>query len=167
MSKVINLKTLGNPSFFSILIVFSNVKNLGPNFFGFQKSLFLVLHFVIVNPLPTRAKYTQQLSWPFSTTGVHFFRQLERPDFWWFHMWEDIYYVLGCWVTSHRMYLTVYYSSSPNGLWVNSPWGPFSKIKLVGQKYWDKTTLDSKTQFSCHCFGFQSWCFLLLVGYNI
>ena len=51
------------------------------------------------------------------------------------------------------------YSSSPNGLWVDSPWGrrpnglltqmPFglqeqlliSKIQLVGQKYRDKTTL--------------------------
>ena len=31
-----------------------------------------------------------------------------------------------------------------------------SKIQLVGKKYRDKTTLASKTQFSCHCFGFQS-----------
>ena len=43
----------------------------------------------------------------------------------------------------------------------------FSKIQLVGQKYWDKTTLASKTQFSHPCFGFQSWRFLLVVGYNI
>ena len=77
------------------------------------------------------------------------------------------------------------YSSSPNGLWVNSPlgqrpdglltqrlWGReefncFSKIQLVGQKYQDKTTLASKTRFSRHCFGFQSRRFSLLVGYNI
>ena len=43
----------------------------------------------------------------------------------------------------------------------------FSKIKLVGQKYRDKTTLASKTRFSRHCFGFQSRRFSLLVGYNI
>ena len=43
----------------------------------------------------------------------------------------------------------------------------FSKIRLVGQKYRDKTTLVSKTRFSRHCFGFQSRRFLLLVGYNI
>ena len=43
----------------------------------------------------------------------------------------------------------------------------FSKIQLVGQKYRDKTTLASKTRFSRHCFGFQSWRFSLLVGYNI
>ena len=43
----------------------------------------------------------------------------------------------------------------------------FSKILLVGQKYRDKTTLTSKTRFSCHCFGFQSQRFSLLVGYNI
>ena len=43
----------------------------------------------------------------------------------------------------------------------------FSKIQVVGQKYRDKTTLASKTRFSCHCFGFQSQHFLLLVGYNI
>ena len=36
-------------------------------------------------------------------------------------------------------------------------------IQLVGQKYRDKTTLSSKTQFSCHCFGFQSPRFSLLV----
>ena len=42
----------------------------------------------------------------------------------------------------------------------------FSKIQLVGQKYRDKTTLASKTRFSCHYFGFQSQCFSLLVGYN-
>ena len=39
----------------------------------------------------------------------------------------------------------------------------FSKIQLVGQKYWDKTTLASKMRFSCHCFGFQSQRFSLLV----
>ena len=43
----------------------------------------------------------------------------------------------------------------------------FSKIQLVGKKYQDKTTLASKTRFSRHCFGFQSWRFSLLVGYNI
>ena len=43
----------------------------------------------------------------------------------------------------------------------------FSKIRLVGQKYRDKTTLASKTRFSRHSFGFQSQHFLLLVGYNI
>ena len=43
----------------------------------------------------------------------------------------------------------------------------FSKIQLIGQKYWDKTTLASKTWFSRHCFGFQSRRFSLLVGYNI
>ena len=40
----------------------------------------------------------------------------------------------------------------------------FSKIQLVGQKYRDKTTLDSKTLFSRHCYGFQSRSFSLLVG---
>ena len=43
----------------------------------------------------------------------------------------------------------------------------FSKIQLVHQKYQDKTTLASKTQFSRHCFGFQSRGFSLPVGYNI
>ena len=43
----------------------------------------------------------------------------------------------------------------------------FSKIQLVGQKYRGKTTLASKTQFSRHCFGFQSRHFSLLVVYNI
>ena len=43
----------------------------------------------------------------------------------------------------------------------------FTKIQLVGQKYRDKTTLASKTRFSRHYFGFQSWRFSLLVGYNI
>ena len=43
----------------------------------------------------------------------------------------------------------------------------FRKIQLVGQKYREKTTLGSKTRFSRHCFGFQSRCFSLLVGYNI
>ena len=41
------------------------------------------------------------------------------------------------------------------------------KIQLVGRKYRDKTTVASKTRFSRHCFGFQSWRFSLLVGYNI
>ena len=43
----------------------------------------------------------------------------------------------------------------------------FSKVQLVGQKYRDKTTLANKTRFSRHCFGFQSGCFSLLVGYTI
>ena len=43
----------------------------------------------------------------------------------------------------------------------------FSKIKPVGQKHRDKTTLASKTRFSLHCLGFQSRHFSLLVGYNI
>ena len=43
----------------------------------------------------------------------------------------------------------------------------FSKIQLAGQKYRDKTTLASETQFSRHCFGFQTRRFSLLVGYNI
>jgi len=43
----------------------------------------------------------------------------------------------------------------------------FSKIRLVSQKYGDKTTLANKTGFSCHCFSFQSGRFSLLVGYNI
>ena len=43
----------------------------------------------------------------------------------------------------------------------------FSKIRLVGQKFRDKTTLASKTRFSRYCFSFQSWRFSLLVGYNI
>ena len=43
----------------------------------------------------------------------------------------------------------------------------FRKLQLVSQKYQDKTTLASETRFSHHCFGFQSWRFSLLVGYNI
>ena len=43
----------------------------------------------------------------------------------------------------------------------------FSKIRLVGQKFRDKTTSASKTRFSRHCFSFQSRRFSLLVGYNI
>ena len=73
-------------------------------------------------------------------------------------------------------------SPRPNGLWVHETEGRmgywnrahsgkrnncFSKIQLVGQKYRDKTTLASKTRFSRHCFGFQSRCFSLPVGYNI
>ena len=38
----------------------------------------------------------------------------------------------------------------------------FSKIQLVGQKYWDKTNLASKMRFSR-----QGRHFSLLVGYNI
>ena len=43
----------------------------------------------------------------------------------------------------------------------------FSKIQLVDQKYRDKTTLASQTRFRCHCFGFPSQRFSLLVGFNI
>ena len=43
----------------------------------------------------------------------------------------------------------------------------FSKIRLVGQKYRDQTTLANKTRFSRHCFVFQSRHFSPLVGYNI
>ena len=59
------------------------------------------------------------------------------------------------------------YSSSPNGLMRARGKNCFGKIQLVGQKYRDKTTLASKTQFLRHCFGFQSRRFSLLVGYNI
>ena len=40
-------------------------------------------------------------------------------------------------------------------------------VKLVGQKYRDKTILASKTRFSRHCFGFNSRRFSPRVGYNI
>ena len=40
----------------------------------------------------------------------------------------------------------------------------FSKIQLDGQKYWEKTTLASKTQLSSHCIGFQSWHFFATSG---
>ena len=40
-------------------------------------------------------------------------------------------------------------------------------VKLVGQKYRDKTILASKTRFSRHCFGFNSPRFPPRVGYNI
>ena len=55
------------------------------------------------------------------------------------------------------------------GYWLRGHEGKrsFSKIQLVGQKYWDKTTLASKTRSSRHCFGFQSLRFSVLVGYNI
>ena len=57
------------------------------------------------------------------------------------------------------------------GYWLRAHEGErnncLSKIQLVGQKHRDKTTLASKRRFSRHCFGFQSWHFLLLVGYNI
>ena len=43
----------------------------------------------------------------------------------------------------------------------------FSKIQLVGQKYRDTTTLASKNAIQPPLYGFQSWRFLLLVGYNI
>ena len=43
----------------------------------------------------------------------------------------------------------------------------YRKIQLVAQKYRDKTTLTRKTQFSSHCFGFQSRRFSLPAGYNI
>ena len=69
-----------------------------------------------------------------------------------------------------------YWLRDREGKWNNC----FSKIQLVGQKYREKATLDSKTQermsyiilscktlFSRHCFGFQSRGFSLLVGYNI
>ena len=53
------------------------------------------------------------------------------------------------------------------GKWITAP--PWQKIARtpMGQKYREKTTLASKTRFSCHCFGFQSRHFSLLVGYNI
>ena len=57
------------------------------------------------------------------------------------------------------------------GYWLRGDEGErnncFSKIQLVGQKYWDNTALASKTRFSRHCFGFQSLCFSLLVDYDI
>ena len=53
------------------------------------------------------------------------------------------------------------------GYWLRGHFYCFSKIQLVGQKYRDKTTLVSNTQFSHYCFGFQSRRFSLLVGYNI
>ena len=63
-------------------------------------------------------------------------------------------------------------SIRPRGLyWLRGHEGErnncFSKNQLVRQKYRDKTTLASKTQFTCHGFGFQSRLFSLLVGYNI
>ena len=54
------------------------------------------------------------------------------------------------------------------GYWLRGQEGkknnPFSKIQLDGQKYWDKTTLASKTRFSHNCFSFQSLHFSLLMG---
>ena len=47
------------------------------------------------------------------------------------------------------------------GYWLR---GHEGKIQLVGQNYWDKTTLASKTQFNRHCFGFQSWHFFATTG---
>lgn len=41
-----------------------------------------------------------------------------------------------------------------------------SKLQLVGHIYREKTTLASKTRFSRHCYGFQSWGDFLLVGYR-
>ena len=43
----------------------------------------------------------------------------------------------------------------------------FSKIQQVGQKKKILILNFGKTQFNRHHFGFQSQCFLLLVGYNI
>ena len=44
------------------------------------------------------------------------------------------------------------------GYWLRTHSGSrnncFSKNQLVGQKWRDKTTFSSKTQFSRHCFGF-------------
>ena len=57
------------------------------------------------------------------------------------------------------------YSSRPHGLSLNSYWlrahkgekNNFgNKIRVVGQKYRNTTTLASKTRVSRHCFGFQS-----------
>ena len=52
--------------------------------------------FQCLNPLPTRAKYTQQLARPFSAMGVHLSRQLKRLDFWWFHLSKDEWPHTGC-----------------------------------------------------------------------
>ena len=59
------------------------------------------------------------------------------------------------WSARHRQSR---YFAQPRPIIVNY----FSKIKLVSQKYRDKTTLVSKTLFGRHCFGFQSWRFSLL-----
>ena len=67
--------------------------------------------------------------------------------------------IMGSESIAHSAFGLTGYSSSPNNC--------FSKIQLVGQTYRDKTTLASKTRISRHCFGFQSWRFSLLVGYNI
>ena len=54
------------------------------------------------------------------------------------------------------------------GYWVTGHEGERnSKTQLVGQKYWNKTTLASKTQFSRHCLGFQIRRFSLPVSYDI
>ena len=48
----------------------------------------------------------------------------------------------------------------PMGYWLRGYEGErnncFSKIRLVGKKYRDKTTLASKTRLRRHCLGFQS-----------
>ena len=46
----------------------------------FQRVQVIVIKYYFT-PLPTRAKYTQQATRPFSVTGVHFFRQLEWLNF--------------------------------------------------------------------------------------
>ena len=67
--------------------------------------------------------------------------------------------------------LIAYEAEGRMGYWLGGHEGErnscLSKIRLVGQKYRDKTILASKTRFSPHCFGFQSRRFSLLVGYNI
>ena len=73
-------------------------------------------------------------------------------------------------VSEKRRYLTII-PRARMGYWLRgylaSSNNCFSKIQLVGQTYWDKTTLARKTRFSRPCFGFQSRHFSLLVGYNI
>ena len=59
---------------------------------------------------------------------------------------------MGCWLRGHE--------GERNNFF-------FSKTQLVGQKYRNKTTLASKTQFSRHCLGFQIRRFSLLVSYDI
>ena len=110
------------------------------------------------------------------------------------HLFVHILWSWKCWSSGDQLsvywvsavYLTIIFLEPKWAcLWVNNSWGQrpnglstqrpiesernncFSKIQLVGKEYWDKTTLASKTQFSCHCFGFQSRRFSLLVGYNI
>ena len=63
-----------------------------------------------------------------------------------------------CGIRFPSLYIFNNYSSSPNGLWINSPWGRRPK---------NKTALARKTRFSRHCLGFQSRRFSLLEGCNI